>query len=36
MLNSLLFGIMLAGFVGFMAWLAYDAWMDIKKRDKHH
>ncbi len=36
MLNNLLFGMMLIGFVGFMAWLAYDAFMDIKKRNKHH
>jgi len=26
---------MLTGFVGFMAWLAYDAFMDIRKRNKH-
>lgn len=34
MLNSLLFGMMLTSFVGFMAWLAYDAFMDIRKRNK--
>jgi hypothetical protein len=35
MLNSLLFGIMLTGFVAFMAWLAYDAFIDIRKHNKH-
>lgn len=31
MLNSILLGVMLVGFVSFMAYLAYDTWLDIQK-----
>jgi len=30
-MNSILFAVMMIGFVGFLAYLAYDTWLDIKK-----
>ncbi len=30
-MNSILLAVMMIGFVGFLAHLAYDTWLDIKK-----
>ena len=30
-MNSILFAIMMIGFVSFLAYLAYDTWRDVKK-----
>jgi hypothetical protein len=30
-MNSFLFAVMVIGFVGFMAYLAYDTWVDMRK-----
>ena len=30
-MNSILFAVMMIGFVGFLAYLAYDTWLDAKK-----
>jgi hypothetical protein len=30
-MNSILLAVMMIGLVGFLAYLAYDTWLDIKK-----
>jgi len=30
-MNSILLGLMMTGFVVFLAYLAYDSWLDVKK-----
>jgi len=33
-MNSILLAVMMIGFVGFMAYLAYDTWLDVKKQSR--